>query len=110
MAAAKFHAEMNEMLELVSRALPPAEIERVRFGIDVVASNAALLRTVAARFRKRAAPLVASPEFKIDAELLRATVYSDRTLQVDFAKVTPELTADVRACMLRMLQTAEALK
>jgi hypothetical protein len=107
---ATFPAEMNEMLELIRPVLSAAEVERVRFGIDVVTSNPTLLRTVAARFRERAAPLVAAPEFRIDAELLRATVCYDRPLQVELSKVTPELTSGVHACMRRMLATAEGMR
>ena len=98
------------MLELIAPVLPAAEIERVRFGIDVVASNPTLTRTVAARFRARVAPLVEVERFEINAELIRATVYTNRHLQVDFAKVTPELTSSVYACMRKMLATAEALQ
>lgn len=108
---ATFHAEMSELLELIAPVLHAAEIERVRFGIDVVASNPTLTRTVAARFRARVAPLVEVERFEINAELIRATVHSNnRHLQVDFAKVTPELTSGVHACMRRMLATAEALQ
>jgi hypothetical protein len=106
---ATFHEGMNDMLELISPVIPRSEIERVRFGIDVVASNPTLLRTVAARFRERVTPLVESDRFEINADLIRATVYSDRHLQVDLAKVTPELTADVHACILRLIATADAM-
>jgi adenosine deaminase len=109
-STARFHAGMLRMLELLRPALPDAEAERVRFGIDVVASNATLVRTVASKFRARAAPLVAAPEFRIDAELLRATMYTDKQLQLDLTKVTPELTADVLACLRDLLLAAETLK
>ena len=107
---ARFHAEMNELLALIAPVLPPAEIERVRFGIDVVASNPTLMRTVAARFHERVSPLVDAERFEINDDLVRATVYTDRTLQVDLAKVHPELTAGVHACLRRMLVTAEAMR
>ena len=107
-STAKFHAGMLRMLELLRPALPDAEAERVRFGIDVVASNPTLTRTVAQRFRERVAPLVDADPFEINAALIRATIYSDRQLQVDLAKVTPELTAGVHACIRRMLATADA--
>jgi hypothetical protein len=107
---ANFHAEMSEMLELIAPILPPAEIERVRFGIDVVASNPTLMRTVAARFRERVVPLLGTERFEINAELIRATVCTNRQLQVDLTKVTPELTSGVSACMRKMLATAEAMR
>lgn len=106
----KFHDEMLEMLELIAPVLQSAEIERVRFGIDVVASNPRLMQTVAARFRARVAPLVETDRFEINAELICATVYTGKHLQVDLAKVTPELTSGVHACMRKMLATAEEMR
>ena len=109
-ARAAFKAEMECMLRLVEPLLPPAEVERVRFGIDLVLSNAALLRTVSATFCDRTAPLVSADEFAITDEVFAATIQTNRKLDVDFAKVTAEMNADVHACLRRMLAHAEILR
>jgi hypothetical protein len=109
-ARGAFKTEMECMLLLVAPLLPAAEVERVRFGIDLVLSSPSLLRTVSATFCDRTAPLVSADEFAITDEVFAATIQTGRKLDVDFGKVTPEINADVHACLRRMLVHAETLR
>ena len=109
-ARGAFKTEMECMLRLVAPLLPPAEVERVRFGIDLILSNPALLRTVSATFCDRTAPLLSADEFAITDEVFAATIQTSRKLDVDFGKVTPEINTDVHACLRRMLAHAEILR
>jgi hypothetical protein len=109
-ARVAFKTEMECMLHLVSPLLPPAEIERVRFGIDLVLSNPALLRTVSATFCDRTAPLLSAEDFAITDEVLSATIHTNRKLDVNFGMVTPEINSEVHACLYRMLAHAEILR
>jgi hypothetical protein len=109
-ARGAFKTEMECMLRLVAPLLPAAEVERVRFGIDLVLSNPSLLRTVSATFCDRTAPLVSADEFAITDEVFAATIQTGRKLDVDFGKVTAEINADVHACLRRMLVHAETLR